>query len=151
MLSISAINKMLWSSMNSNESQTVCMTSPTCTKANLCTTSMVQCLQFWHMGRSKILSSIICVTIHLWLADLAPPVGSQEVVDHTHKWWQLIGQHLPVCTAGWVPKTVQVGSPVGSIKRNCYRLHGLSIFRAGNDLYYLSYNIQLSSHATLPL
>ena len=34
--------------------------------------------------------------------------GSQEVVDHTHKWWQLIRQHLPVCrlgpqvSAGWV-------------------------------------------------
>ncbi len=23
---------------------------------------------------------------HPWLADLAAPVGSQEVVDHTHKW-----------------------------------------------------------------
>ncbi len=46
---------------------------------------------------------------HRWLADLAAPVGSQEIVDHTHKWWQLIGQHLPVCrlgpqvSAGWVP------------------------------------------------
>ncbi len=46
---------------------------------------------------------------HPWLADLAAPVGSQEVVDHTHKWCQLIGQHLLVCrlgsqvSAGWVP------------------------------------------------
>ncbi len=45
---------------------------------------------------------------HPWLADLVAPVGSQEVVDRTHKWWQLIGQHLPVCrlgpqvSAGWV-------------------------------------------------
>ena len=23
---------------------------------------------------------------HRWLADLAAPVGSQEVVDHAHKW-----------------------------------------------------------------
>ncbi len=23
---------------------------------------------------------------HPWLADLAAPVGSQEVFDHTHKW-----------------------------------------------------------------
>ena len=37
---------------------------------------------------------------HPQLADLAAPIGSQEVVDHTHKWWQLIGQHLPVCMSG---------------------------------------------------
>ncbi len=48
-------------------------------------------------------------SFHPWLADLAAPVGSQEVVDHTHKWWQLIGQHVPVCrlgpqvSAGWIP------------------------------------------------
>ncbi len=46
---------------------------------------------------------------HPWLADLAAPIGSQEIVDHTHKWWKLTGQHLPVCrlgpqvSAGWVP------------------------------------------------
>ncbi len=50
----------------------------------------------------------ITIQSHPWLADLAAPLGSQEVVDHTHKWWQLIGQHLPVCklgpqvSAGWV-------------------------------------------------
>ncbi len=48
-------------------------------------------------------------TLHRWLAALAAPVGSLEVVDHTHTWWQLIGQYLPVCrlgpqvSAGWVP------------------------------------------------
>ncbi len=39
-------------------------------------------------------------SVHPWLADLAAPIGSQEVVDHTHKWWQLIGQHLPGCRLG---------------------------------------------------
>ena len=32
--------------------------------------------------------------LHPWLADLAAPIGSQEVVDHSHKWWQLIGPNL---------------------------------------------------------
>ena len=33
-----------------------------------------------------ILFLISFVSFHPWLADLAAPVGSQEVVDHTHKW-----------------------------------------------------------------
>ena len=50
---------------------------------------------------------------HRWLADLAAPVGSQEVVDHTHKWWKLIGQHLLLCRLG--PQVSAAGSPVGNI------------------------------------
>ncbi len=59
-------------------------------------------------------------TSHRWLADLAAPVGSQEVVDHTHKWWTtlacvslkiLLGPNLhclgdPTCT-----QTVRNGGP----------------------------------------
>ncbi len=49
--------------------------------------------------------------LHPWLADLAAPIGSQEVVDHTHKLWQLVQQYLPVCRLTHIPKSVQVGDP----------------------------------------
>ena len=54
-----------------------------------------------------------CMLNHPWLADLAAPVGSQEVTDHTHKWWELIGQHVPGCRLGplFLTVWVQVGSP----------------------------------------
>ncbi len=88
------------------------------------------------------------ITLHPWLADLAAPIGSQEVVEHTHKWWQLIGQHMPVCrwgpqvSAGWVPswQYYQELLPIAWF---------IYFFPAENDLYYLSYNIQPSSHATV--
>ncbi len=45
--------------------------------------------------------------IHPWLAEIPAPVGSQEVADHTHEWFLLIGQRLPLlsalASAGWVP------------------------------------------------
>ncbi len=58
----------------------------------------------WEMTRFQF-----SIYNHPWLADVTAAIGSQEVVDHTHKWWQLIGQHMPVCrlgpqvSAGWVP------------------------------------------------
>ncbi len=37
------------------------------------------------------LSEAYSIVNHWWLADLALPIGSHEVVCHTHEWLMLIG------------------------------------------------------------
>ncbi len=56
-------------------------------------------MHFWEVDQASCQLSMNNTPplFHPWLADLAAPVGSQEVANHTHKWWQLIGQHLPGC------------------------------------------------------
>ena len=34
---------------------------------------------------------------HWWLSEINAPIGSKEVIDHTHKWPLLIGGCMPEC------------------------------------------------------